>query len=173
MIIRQEQANDTKAVHQVVKQAFDNAEHTDQDEHNLVDRLRKSEAFVRELSLIAEVSGKIVGHILFTRVKVGETVQLALAPLSVLPEWQNKGIGGRLIEAGHTKAKQMGYEYSILLGHAAYYPRFGYFPASRIGVKAPFEVPDENLMAFDLQGKNTPLNGMLEYPAAFFEKGDV
>lgn len=172
MIIRQEEPDDIEAVRQVVKQAFEKAEHTDQDEHNLVNRLRKSDAFIPELSLVAEENGKIVGHILFTKLKIGETIQLALAPLSVLPECQKQGIGGKLIMAGHRKAKEMGYEYSILLGHADYYPRFAYFPASRIGVKAPFDVPEENLMAFNLQGKNTRLNGILEYPKAFFEKDD-
>lgn len=169
MIIREEKPDDIEAVHQVVKDAFENAEHTDHDEHNLVNRLRKSDAFIPELSLVAEENGKIVGHILLSKLKVGETVQLALAPLSVLPECQKQGIGGKLIMAGHSKAKEMGYEYAILLGHAAYYPRFGYFPASRIGVKAPFDVPDELFMAFNLQGKNTVLNAVVEYPQAFFD----
>ena len=173
MIIRLEQTDDTEAVYDLVKKAFEHAEHTDHDEQNLVNRLRKSEAFIPELSLVAEENGRIVGHILFTKLKVASSVQLALAPLSVLPGHQGKGIGGKLIEAGHARAKGLGYEYSILIGHAAYYPRFGYFPASRIGVVAPFDVPDENLMAFNLQGKNTPLNGMLEYAKEFFMEGDI
>lgn len=167
MIIRQEKPGDIDAVHEVVRQAFEKASHTSHDEHNLVNRLRKSEAFIPELSLVAEENGQVVGHILFTRVKVGDTVQLGLAPLAVLPQWQGKGIGGKLIETGHALAKKLGYGYSILVGHERYYPRFGYFPASRIGVTAPFDVPDENLMAFSLQGKDTPLDGMLEYPAEF------
>ena len=167
MIIRQEKTGDIDAVHEVVRQAFEKALHTNHDEHNLVNRLRESEAFIPELSLVAEENGRIVGHILFTKLNVGDTVQLGLAPLAVLPQWQGKGIGGKLIEAGHAKAKELGFDYSILVGHESYYPRFGYFPASCIGVTAPFDVPDENLMAFSLQGKNTPLDGMLEYPAEF------
>ena len=173
MIIRQEKPGDIDAVYEVVKQAFEKALHTNHDEQNLVNRLRKSEAFIPELSLVAAENGKIVGHILFTRLKVGNTVQLGLAPLAMLPQWQGKGIGTKLIEAGHTRAKELGYDWSILVGHETYYPRFGYFPASRVGVTAPFDVPDVNLMAFSLQGKATPLDGMLEYPKAFFEQGDI
>lgn len=173
MIIRQENPDDVDAVFKVVKQAFETALHTDHDEQNLVNRLRKSEAFIPELSLVAEENGTIVGHILFTKLKIGDTVQLALAPLAVHPEWQGKGIGGKLIEAGHARATELGYDYSILVGHETYYPRFGYIPASRIGVTAPFDVPDGNLMAFGLQGKNTLLNGMLQYSKAFFEQGKI
>lgn len=173
MIIRQENADDIDAVYEVVKKAFEQAEHTNHDEQNLVNRLRRSEHFIPELSLVAEENGTIIGHILFTKLNVGETIQLSLAPLAVLPEWQGKGIGGKLIVAGHEKARELGYEYSILVGHAAYYPRFGYFPASRIGVTAPFEVPDENLMAFNLQEKNTPVNGMIDYAKEFFTEGDI
>lgn len=169
MIIREEKPDDIQAVYELVKSAFEKASHTNHDEQNLVNRLRKSEGFIPELSLVAEENGRIVGHILFTKLKVGETVQLSLAPLAVLPEWQNSGIGGQLIKAGHARAKALGYEYSILVGHETYYPRFGYFPASRIGVTAPFDVPDENLMAFNLQGRHTALNGMLEYAKEFFE----
>ncbi len=173
MLIRQETAADTDTVYDVVKKAFENAVHTNHDEQNLVRRLRKSDTFIPELSLVAEENGKIVGHILFTKLKVGETVQLSLAPLSVLPEYRNRGIGGQLIHAGHSRAKAMGYDYVILIGHADYYPRFGYFPAARIGVTVPFDVPEENLMAFSLQGKNMPLNGVPEYAKAFFEEGDI
>lgn len=80
LTIRQEKPEDYRQVEQVVEQAFARAEHTDHDEHNLVARLRGSEAFIPELSLVAEQDGRIVGHILFTKLKVGQTTQLALAP---------------------------------------------------------------------------------------------
>ena len=167
LTIRQEKPEDYRQVEQVVEQAFAHAEHTDHDEHNLVARLRGSEAFIPELSLVAEQDGRIVGHILFTRLKVGQTTQLALAPLAVHPDFQRQGIGGALIEEGHRIAAQLGYDYSILLGHPTYYPRFGYQPASRFGIQSPFDVPDENYMAFDLSGRHPQMSGQVEYPPKF------
>lgn len=167
LTIRQEKPEDYRQVEQVVEQAFAHAEHTDHDEHNLVARLRGSEAFIPELSLVAEQDGRIVGHILFTKLKVGQTTQLALAPLAVHPDFQRQGIGGALIEEGHCIAAQLGYDYSILLGHPTYYPRFGYQPASRFGIQSLFDVPDENYMAFDLSGRHPQMSGQVEYPPQF------
>ena len=125
------------------------------------------ESFIQELSLVAEQDGRIVGRILFTKLKVGQTTQLALAPLAVHPDFQRQGIGGALIEEGHRIAAQLGYDYSILLGHPTYYPRFGYQPASRFGIQSPFDVPDENYMAFDLSGRHPQMSGQVEYPPQF------
>ena len=165
--IRQEQPADYNAVYQVVKEAFANAEHTDGDEQDLVVRLRKSKSFIPELSLVAVENEKIVGHILFTRAFVNGLEVLALAPLSVLPEYQNRGIGQSLIKQGHIIAQKMGYKYSVVLGHAAYYPKSGYVPASRYGIKAPFEVEDANFMAVCLNETSGNLNGIMEYDEAF------
>lgn len=167
--IREEQPNDYPFVYQAVKSAFENAEHTDNDEQNLVERLRKSNAYIPELSLVAELDGKIVGHIMFTKITVGNIAALALAPLSIVPEMQNKGIGGELIQAGHKIAQDMGYGFSIVVGHETYYPRFGYLPASSLGIKSPFEVPEKNFMAINLQGSQNRLEGTVEYPKEFFE----
>lgn len=131
MIIRQENKNDYEKVYNLVKLAFANATHSDGDEQNLVTRLRESEAFIPELSLVAEVEDEIVGHILFTKIKIGDsnTVGVALAPLAVKPQFQNRGIGGELIKEGHRIAKELGYGFSVVLGHDRYYPKFGYQPA--------------------------------------------
>lgn len=170
LTIRQETSLDYDAVYDVIKDAFEKAEHTDGDEQNLVTRLRKSTAFIPELSLVAEINNRIVGHIMFTKLKVGTTIQLALAPLAVLPAYQKLGIGGKLIAAGHKIAKQLGYDYSILIGHPTYYPRFGYVNAAHFAIKAPFELPEDVFMAFDLKGTSIPLNAEVEYPKEFFEK---
>lgn len=145
--IRKEQPADYDAVYHLVKEAFANAEYTDGNEQDLVVELRKSNSFIPELSLVAVEDGKIVGHILFTKAYVNGVEVLALAPLSVLPEYQNRGIGLSLIERGHMAARELGYGYSVVLGHSKYYPKAGYVPASQYGVKAPFEVEDENFMA--------------------------
>lgn len=165
--IRQEQPTDYDAVYQVVKEAFVDAEHTDGDEQNLIVRLRKSKSFIPELSLVAVEDEKIVGHILFTRAAVNGIAVLALAPLSVLPEYQNRGIGQSLIKQGHIIAQKMGYKYSVVLGHEKYYPKSGYVPASQYGIKAPFEVEDESFMAICLNGTVGKLNGVMEYDEAF------
>lgn len=165
--IRQEQPTDYDAVYQVVKEAFADAEHTDGDEQDLVVRLRKSKSFIPELSLVAVEDEQIVGHILFTRAAVNGIEVLALAPLSVLPKYQNRGIGQSLIKQGHIIAQKMGYRYSVVLGHEKYYPKSGYVPASQYGIKAPFEVEDESFMAICLNGTIGKLNGVMEYDEAF------
>lgn len=167
MYIRQEQPTDYDIVYEMIKEAFAKAEHSDGNEQDLVVALRKSEAFIPELSLVAIADDRIVGHILFTKAYVGHTEVLALAPLSVLPGYQNKGIGLSLIEQGHIIATRLGYEYSIVLGHSKYYPKAGYVPASRYGIKAPFEVEDENFMATCFRENAVKLNGMIQYAGAF------
>ncbi len=135
--------------------------------YNLVNALRDSKSFIPQLSLVAICQKKIVGHILFTKATIGEKTVLALAPLSVLPLYQCQGIGQALIAKGHSIAQDLGYEYSIVLGHPQYYPKAGYRPASLYGIKAPFEIPDENFMAIKLIPTATPVNGILTYDPAF------
>lgn len=100
LLIREETPKDHEEVRRVIRRAFENAEHTDHDEHNLVDRLRKSDAFIPELSLVAEMDGKIIGHVLFSKIRIQDTVQVALAPVSVLPDLQGRGVGSALIRKG-------------------------------------------------------------------------
>ena len=116
MIIRQEHNKEFHSIYALVKAAFESAEHADGNEPDLVNALRKSDSYIPELSLVAEIDGKIVGHIMFTKLKIGNQVQLALAPLSVLPDYQKQGIGTALIQEGHTRARALGYEYSVVLG---------------------------------------------------------
>ncbi len=169
--IRAENSVDFPAVRRLVQKAFAGAEHTDGDEQNLVERLRAGDAYIPELALVAEEDGVIIGHIMFTRGRVGRAEVLALAPVSVIPAAQGRGVGAALIREGHRIARGMGHSFSVVLGHAAYYPRFGYRPASQYGIKAPFDVPAENFMACDLQAGSAPLGGVMEYAGAFFERG--
>lgn len=168
--IREETPKDYKKVYELIENTFKYAQHTDGDEHNLVVRLRNSDAFIPELSIVAEFDNEIVGHILFTKIKAGSTVQLALAPLTVSMKYQKQGIGGLLIKEGHKIAAKLGFEYSILLGHPSYYPRFGYVPAEKYKIKCPFEVPREAFMAINLQGKSTIIDSTIDYPKEFFIK---
>ena len=152
--VRQEVPADHQAVSVLIEEAFRKEKMSDHQEHLLVERLRNSASFVPALSLVAEVEGKIVGHILLTRIKIRNDREvfdsLALAPVSVLPDYQRGGIGGRLIEHAHRNARSLNYSSVVVLGHADYYPRFGYQRADRFGITLPFDVPKENCLAIEL-----------------------
>ena len=167
MIIRQENRKDYDEVYKVIKQAFLSAEHSDGTEQDLVVSLRKSISFIPELSLVAVENDKIIGHILFTKIMIGSNVELALAPLSVLPDYQKRGIGSALITEGHRIAKTLGYDYSIVLGSPRVYGKAGYVPASTYGIKPPFAVSDENFMATKLKCDAKALDGTVKYDDAF------
>ncbi|WP_206022421.1 N-acetyltransferase [Pseudoflavitalea sp. G-6-1-2] len=173
--IRKEVRSDHKAVFKLIKDAFSNVQYSDHKEQYLVERLRHSAAFIPELSLVAEVNDQIAGHILLTKIEIvnyaQRSVSLALAPVAVHPEFQNRGIGAALIEHAHRTAKDLGYSSVILLGHADYYPRFGYVPVSRFDIELPFEAPDENCLIKILDADTFDYTkGLVEYPKEFFEE---
>lgn len=172
--IRQEVNSDYPIVFDLIEQAFRNEMMSDKKEQFLVERLRKSDGFIPELSIVAITNNKIVGYILLTKIiietKTESITSLALAPVAVLPAFQKKGIGGRLIEEAHRIAKELGYKSVIVLGHEKYYPRFGYQPLRHYNISLPFEVPKENCMAIELVPaalKNK--KGKVIYPKEFFE----
>lgn len=173
--IRKENVKDNNEIYSLVKKAFESAEHSNGDEQNLVNRLRNSENYIPELSLVALVDGIIVGHIMFTKIFITNEDRkyesLALAPLSVLPKYQSKGIGSRLINEGLKIAKDLGYNSVVVIGIEQYYPRFGFEEASNFGIKVPFEVPSENFMVIELV-KNSlkDVHGTVVYAKEFFEQ---
>jgi predicted N-acetyltransferase YhbS len=166
--IREEQAADHAAVYKLHQAAFGQ-----DDEANLVDALRQGDAFIPALSLVAVIDDVVVGHILFTRIRIrngsGEEIDsLALAPVAVLPAHQRCGIGGRLIRAGLAMARRLGHASCIVLGHQEYYPRFGFRPASAWAIKAPFDVSDDVFMAMELVPYGLRgVSGVVVYPGAF------
>lgn len=90
--------------------------------------------------------------------------------MSVSPKFQGMKIGKALIEKALNKAKEMGFESVVVLGHENYYPKFGFEVASKFGIKAPFEVPDEVFMAIELkEGKLKNVSGIVEYSSAFID----
>ena len=168
MLIRQETKDDYSKVYDLIKEAFASSEYADGNEQDLVTALRKNkEAFIPELSLVAENDGKIVGHILFTKMKVGSSIVLALAPLSIKPEYQRQGIGTELILEGHRIARDLGYTYSVVLGSETYYPRVGYLPAAKFNITIPDGIPAQNYMAIQLLPDAKPIHGKVSYAKEF------
>ena len=172
--IRTEIEADFTAVEQLIENTFATVEFSDQQEHKLVNRLRTSNAFIPELSLVAELENKIVGYCLFTKAKINNLedsyITLALAPVAVSPKFQSRGIGSKLIINGLARATTFAYKSIIVMGHDKYYPRFGFVPASNYNINAPFEVANEYFMALELQPDSLrDVLGIVEYAPEFFE----
>jgi putative acetyltransferase len=165
--IRAERSGDLEDIRQINDAAFKGG-----NESRLVEAIRNSELFVPELSLAAEVEGKLIGHILFSIVSIKsddiEVPTLALAPMAVEPEYQNQGVGSKLVIGGLKRAKELGFEHVVVLGHPEFYPRFGFVPASTKGIDSPFPVPDEVFMALEIkEGSLNEIKGKIVYPPAF------
>jgi putative acetyltransferase len=146
--IRPETAQDLAKITEVNNLAFGQ-----KNEGMLVEKLRQTDRFISELSLVAELEGRIVGHVLFYPVIIrsvdSEFLSLSLGPMAVIPELQRQGIGSRLVTEGLAAAARLGHRSVIVLGHPDYYPKFGFKPASRWNIKAPFDAPDEAFMALE------------------------
>ena len=137
-------------------------------EAELVARLRAAPGFDPRLSLVSVADNKIVGHILFSPIRVGDGTALALAPLAVLPEHQRRGHGSGLIRAGVVACREAGHATIVVLGHADYYSRFGFEPAERYAIRAPFEVPPGVLRVVQLTGAESSIpHGTIDYGPAF------
>lgn len=171
--IRQEMPQDHANIYKLIREAFASVKESDHSEQNLVERLRHSSSFIPELSLVAEIGqGELVGHILLTRIRIINDEQafpsLAVAPLSVLPSWQRKGIGNALISEAHRLAAALGYGSAVLLGHPGYYSRFGYLSAHRFGIRFPFDAPADCCMIIELLPDGLKgVQGRVEYDPAF------
>ncbi len=140
----------------------------------LVDVLRASPAYDRELSLVAVTSDRIVGHILFSPMTIntqhGEVPALYLGPVAVRPELQRQGIGSALMKAGLEKCRNQGHKIIVLCGHPEYYPRFGFMPARERGLEAPEWIPDEAFMVLELEtGALNGIRGTAVIPYEFPE----
>ncbi|HEV2836302.1 MAG TPA: N-acetyltransferase [Pyrinomonadaceae bacterium] len=159
--IREEHANDLAAIRDVNTRAFGQEQ-----EGNIVDALRSNGAAL--LSLVATIDGGAVGHIMYSPATVGDVTGAALGPMAVVPEYQRQGIGSKLVEAGNARLKDAGTSFIIVLGHADYYPRFGFKRASTLAIKCEWDVPDEVVMMLILdQAKMQGVSGLVKYRHEF------
>jgi putative acetyltransferase len=164
LTIRPEQPRDIPSVREVNLSAFPTSAEAD-----LVDALR--DAAAPTISLVADRLESVVGHIFFSPVTLANWPDLkvmGLAPMAVAPAWQRQGIGSALVAAGVESCRQCGSEAIVVLGHAGFYPRFGFVPASRFGIGCEYDVTDEHFMALELDpGILTGKPGTIRYHRAF------
>ena len=164
--VRFERPIDAAGVRAVNDQAFGSAV-----EGRIVDQLRAAPG---SISLVATKDDLVVGHILFTPVTLEPSVGFGVAglgPMSVLPEVQRAGIGGQLIRAGLEACREHGYSAVVVVGHPAYYPRFGFEPAHTRGLTLPdFDVPQDVFMVVELDPDvRERLKGAVRYRSEFAE----
>ncbi|UFU00663.1 N-acetyltransferase [Radiobacillus kanasensis] len=167
--IRAEKQEDFLLIRELHKLAFQN----EGNEANLVEAIRESSYFVPGLSIVATLqSGEIIGHILFSNIILeterGAKQTLGLAPMAVHPNYQRKGVGSELVRSGLDLCKEKGFEHVFVLGHPQFYSKFGFIPASKFDIEAPFSVPDEVFTAVELRkGSLKGMEGEIKYPPAF------
>ena len=164
MRIRPETEADRSAVRAVNEAAFETSAEAD-----LVDALRAKG--VEVISLVADIDGAVVGHILFSPVSLSGQSQLnvmGLGPMAVVPLHQREGIGSALVREGLKRCKQLGCHAVVVLGHAEYYPRFGFVPAARYALRSECDVPEDVFMVAELKtGALQRASGVIRYDAAF------
>jgi len=172
MIIRLEQQKDYDEIYQLVKTAFETALHADGDEQDFVLKLRAGEGYIPEFALVIEDNKKLIGHIMLTKTRIttkGQTEtglcarseasppqnfkfeQLLLAPLAILKEYRNKGLGALLVNEALSRAKQAGYKAVFLCGDPAYYGRFGFTSVSNYQISYTMDIPSQFVLACELE----------------------
>lgn len=163
-LLRAERESDAAAVHALYACVFPTSAEAD-----LVDALRQPADPI--VSLIAEDSGKIAGHILFSPVTLlsHPAVQaMGLAPTAVYPEHQRRGTGSALVRAGLEQCRLQGAVAVVVLGHPGYYTRFGFRPSTQFAIASEYDVPEEAFMVLELQaGALRGLGGTVRYHEAF------
>ncbi len=153
--IQQTKPTDFLITENITREAFWNLFKSGCDEHLVLHNLRKSSSYVSKLDMIALSENKIIGHIIITKANVvnmqnNEHQVLCVGPISVLPEFQKKGIGTKLLNESIAIAKDLGYSAMILFGHPDYYHRFGFVNAQNYGITTKEGMNLEPFMALEL-----------------------
>jgi putative acetyltransferase len=144
VIIRNEMESDVEVISDVTRSAFENHPYSHQTEQFIIDALRTARALT--ISLVAEVGGKVAGHIAFSPVTIsdGSRDWYGIGPISVLPEFQRQGIGKSLMQEGLSLLKASGAKGCVLVGDPQYYERFGFTNLPDLVLEG---VPQENFLA--------------------------
>jgi len=160
--IREEQAADIVAIRALNTRTFGQPR-----EAAIVDTIRSNDNAL--LSLVATADYDVVGHILYSPASIGDVRGAALGPMAVLPAFQRQGIGSTLVEHGNQQMKDAGQPFIIVLGHAAFYPRFGFLPGSRRGITCEWNVPDSAFMVLVLdEPRMRGVRGLAKYSDEFW-----
>jgi putative acetyltransferase len=142
-------------------------------EAQIVDDIRGTDRWIEGGSLVAEAGGELVGHLLLSQgdlVGQGQRRRIwMIGPVAVVPERQRLGVGSALMRAAIRLAREREQPVLCLLGHADYYPRFGFEPARRLGIEPPRPWPDPNWLALRLPAWRPGIQGVAHFPPAFPE----
>ena len=164
--VRTEQPSDFQAIDVVNLSAFEG-----EDEAKLVAELRQATGYSQEFSLVAEFNGRLVGHLMLTPGKLQQagkqTDVLILAPMSVVPSQSHRGIGTALVEAAIAKGRAGGYAAIIVVGKPDYYAKLGFESSDKLKISCNLPVPDDAIMAIELDAGKITSGGVVEYPSSF------
>lgn len=168
MLIRRESPADIEAIRRVLTSAFASDDPQSLPvEVSLVDGLRASNAWLPQLSLVALVQDRVVGHVVCSRADIDGVAALALGPVAVLVEHQGTGIGSALMHAVLGAADALDERVVVLLGHLDYYPRFGFRAASEYGITPPVKEWGAHFQARPLSAYDGSIGGQFTYPEPF------
>lgn len=167
MLIRTENESDYGYIREININAFPTSAEAD-----LVEKLRKAD--IELISLVAIENKSLVGHILFSPVTLeidnADLKIMGLGPMAVLPKYQNKGIGSKLVNAGLHQCMAQGYDAVAVLGHPNYYPKFGFLPSKIFKIKSEYDVPVDTFMIKELRpGILNSRHGTIKYNSLFNE----
>ncbi|NOX08367.1 MAG: N-acetyltransferase [Gammaproteobacteria bacterium] len=166
VVVRSETPEDIRAIDVVNVSAF-----AGDVEANLVSSLRGSTHFISDLSLVAEINGRIVGHILLSRILLahddGSREILALGPMSVVPSQSQRGIGSVLVKAAIERARKGGHVAIIEAGYPDYYQRFGFKPIANWSLTSNLQLPKDAVTALELEDGVFQSGDRIVYPDLF------
>ncbi len=171
VVLRKETVSDYRTVEELTREAFWNHHVPGCDEHYLLHIMRKADSFIHELDIVAEINGTIVGNIVYTKAKIIDDNGtyhnvISFGPISVLPTFQGKGIGGRLIEYTKKIAKDVGYKAILIYGDPDYYSRFGFTAAENYKIGT-----SDNMYAVPLQALELYQGALSNISGRFIEDG--
>ena len=168
MIVRRERPGDEPAVRDVQAAAFRQVPGEDPAEARLLDELRRTDAWLPRLSLVAEsADGAVVGHVVCTRAHVDDWPVVGLGPIGVRPDHQLRGIGAALVHAVVAAAEATGEPLIGLLGSDVYYGRFGFVPSTAAGVEPPEPHWGAHFQVRTLAEHDAAIRGRFRYASPF------